>query len=60
MPEYIFRGSVTMNGVVFTVTAKDSQEAIEKARQGEFDDFDASCGEAVDWEIRPGTCERND
>lgn len=57
---YMFRGSVTLNGAIFFIDADSSQAAVEKARQGEFEDYDIDGAELVDWEIRPGTCERAD
>jgi hypothetical protein len=56
----MFRGSVTLNGAIFFIDADSSQAAVEKARQGEFEDYDIDGAELVDWEIRPGTCERAD
>ena len=35
--EYLCRGSIVLNGVIFFIKAKNSEEAKEKARKGEFD-----------------------
>ena len=52
MPEFIVRGRVTYDGVEFFVTAKNSQEAIEKAKAGEYHNLETHCAEVVDWTCR--------
>jgi hypothetical protein len=49
--EYLFSGTVTLRGVWFTVVAKSEAEAREKARNGEYEDYDSSVAEASDWEM---------
>lgn len=50
--EYIVRGRVTFDGATFTVSAKDSQEAVEKVKQGDWTDVDTNGAELVDWESK--------
>ena len=60
MPNFIFYGWIKLRGVAFTVSAENSEKAIERARLGEFDEYDAAGAETVDWEIRPGSIESAD
>ena len=50
--QFIVRGRLTLDGVDFVVQAKDSQEAIEKAKAGEWLEWVTDGAEAVDWKIR--------
>lgn len=59
MAEYTFQGSVTLRGVTFYVKAATEAEAREKARKGDYEDYDALGAETSDWEIHPSTCKEN-
>ena len=59
MPEYVFRGSVTLNGVWFYISAKDEADAKERARLGKYDEYDETSAETSDWKIDPGSIEEN-
>lgn len=59
MREYIFRGSVTKLGVEFIVKARNLNEAIAKAKEGKFDDYDDIGAETSDWELNPKTGREN-
>lgn len=50
--EFIVRGRVTFDGVDFFVMAKDSQEAIEKVKAGEWVSLETQSAEVVDWTAR--------
>lgn len=58
--EWIFRGRVTLEGVQFFITADSEDEAIERARKGDFDDRDDGGGESVDWHIDVDSIELNE
>lgn len=59
MGEYIFRGTVELSGVDFYVTADTAEEAIQKAKRGEYDDYKTAGAETINWKIDPNTCEDN-
>lgn len=59
MPRFIARGSVTLKGVVFKITADNIDSARKKVRNGEFDEYETDNGEAIDWEIDTGSVEGN-
>jgi hypothetical protein len=59
MSRFIFKGSVTLNGVDFYINADDARDAIKKARNGEFEFYETDGAETVDLEINAGTCEPN-
>lgn len=60
MPEYIFTGTVKLDGVTFFIEAENWTEARAKARRGEYDDYEAGgAAETVDTSIDPETCEEN-
>lgn len=60
MPQFAFRGNVKLNGATFYIEAPNEEEAIEKARLHQWDDYQTTGAEAIDWEINPNTCEAND
>lgn len=53
--EYTFSGSVELRGV----TATSPEEAKRKAAEGDYDEYDTSGAETVNWEINTKTCEEN-
>ena len=59
MPEYLFRGSLKMRGVVFFIEAENEAEAKKIAASGRYDDFDDNGAETVDWSIDEDTCKEN-
>ena len=58
--EFCCRGSLTLNGVTFFITAKDEAEAKEKARLGKWADYEIDGAEGTDWELQPSTIEANE
>lgn len=58
--EFTFQGSLELRGVVFFVTATDEAHAREKARAGEWEEWDVAGAEGVNWTLDPSTCEAND
>jgi hypothetical protein len=56
--EFLFYGNVTLRGVTFLVKATDEAQAKEKAKNGHWDDYETSCGEASDWDIDTSRCEQ--
>lgn len=59
MPEYHFRGSVTLNGADFYISAPTRERAIELAKLGSFDDAEWDAAEIVDCEISAATIREN-
>ena len=49
MPEFTAKGYVTRNGVRFFIVAASLDEAKEKARNGEWQDYDDKGADTVDW-----------
>ena len=60
MPEYLFRGRLELNGVIFTVNAENEEEARAKAKTGDYSEWDISGAEGVNWTLDPATCEANE
>lgn len=60
MREYFCRGSLTLNGVTFFILAADQQEAEEKARNGQWHDWEAGGAESSDWELDARTVGPNE
>lgn len=60
MAEWIFKGSIRLDGVEFRITADTETEAIAKAKAGDYDDYDEMGAATADWEIDPGSCELNE
>ena len=60
MAEWIFRGSMRLEGVEFRITADSEAEAIAKAKTGDYDDYDDRGAVTVDWDIDPATGELNE
>lgn len=58
--EYIFTGSVELRGVQFFVKAKSLDEARQKARGGDYEEYETQCAETVNWEINPKTAKVNE
>jgi hypothetical protein len=57
MAKWTARGSVRLDGVVFTITADTEAEARAKAVVGDFDEYDEMGAGSADWEIIPSTVE---
>ncbi len=60
MPQYIFQGTVTLSGVDFYITADSKEEAVEKAKSGEYNDRDMVGADSTDWDIEPNSCVLNE
>jgi hypothetical protein len=58
--EFMFTGTVELRGVTFFVTAEDEDAAREKAKAGEYDDYDSGGAETVNWEMNPDSLEVNE
>lgn len=57
---YFCRGTLELSGVIFTIKASSAEEAAEKAKAGEWDEWDVSGAESINWTINPATVETND
>lgn len=57
--EYIFRGKLSLSGVEFYITANSEEEAIAKARDGDWHDYDTLGASSEDCNIDLGSCELN-
>lgn len=60
MKRFWFKGSATMRGVDFLVEADSKEEAMARARNGEWDDYITSGADTSDWEINANTCEEEE
>ena len=60
LKEFIFKGTLELRGVVFTVKAVDRDAAQAKATRGDYDDYDTRGAEAADWQLDLRSCESND
>ncbi len=60
MPEYLFKGRIVREDVVFTVKAENENAAVMKAKRGEWDDWDENTGETTDCELDLSTIELNE
>lgn len=58
--EFIFRGTVELSGVVFFVVAANEDEAKQKARDGDFVEYESNTAETINWSINPETIELNE
>jgi len=52
-------GKLKLANVNFTVNASSADEARTKAANGEWDDYEVTTAEAVDWELDPDTVEED-
>ena len=57
--EYTCRGTLELSGVVFTIKARSFEEAEEKSRNGEWDEWDITGAESINWTMKPSTVEDN-
>lgn len=57
MPEFIAKGTITLNGVDFFITAANKEEAILKAERGEYDDYEVGDTSSDVRKIDPATVE---
>ncbi len=55
--KFIARGRVTLDGVIFTIEARDYADAWGKAMVGDYLKYDLDTAETVDWEIKANTVE---
>ena len=60
MPVFSFRGSITIEGVVFLVEANNEEHAKELADQGFYESIQQELGEICDWDINLETCMRDE
>ena len=58
--EWLFRGTLKMSGVIFSVSAETEAEALQKARDGDWDDYDTTRASGDDWKLDDGTMELNE
>lgn len=59
MRQFIFRGTATLSGVTFYISARSEKDAVARAKRGDWDDYDTSGADTTDWQIKPDTCEEN-
>jgi hypothetical protein len=59
MNEFIMTGRLTLEGVVFYVTAENRANALDKAARGDYDSYDTDQADVVDWRISPNSIEEN-
>ena len=57
--EWQVSGQITLDGVIFFVTAKSEDEAIEKAESGQWDEYDIGGASSSNCKLDPGTIEEN-
>lgn len=57
--EFMFEGTLTLDGVIFFIEAGSLEEAKELARLGKYDDCDMDGASAVDCSISPSSGEEN-
>ena len=50
MPQFTIKCRVTLNGAIMTVDAETAEDALTKAKSGDWDDIDWQDAELVDWE----------
>jgi hypothetical protein len=60
MTQWLFKGSLRLDGVDFIITADTKDEAIAKAKSGDYDEYDEMGATAADWEIDPASGELNE
>lgn len=60
MAQWVFTGSIRLDGVSFYITAETEAEAIAKAKIGDYDEYDEQGATTADWEIQPSTVTLND
>jgi hypothetical protein len=60
MPEYIFKGRMTLEGVTFFVEAENEEEAKFKASCGQYEYCEHDGASACDWSLHVSTCELNE
>jgi hypothetical protein len=53
MPQFIFTGRMTLNGVEFYIEAEDLADACKKAKAGEYEHYEAAVAEISNWYIHP-------
>jgi hypothetical protein len=58
--EFTCKGTMQLDGVIFYVKASSLREAREKAASGIYSEYDLTCHEPVDWEMKPVTVEPNE
>lgn len=59
MGEYIFKGTLDLEGVEFFVEAENEEEALAKAKRGEWASYEISGASSVDCSLDPDTIEEN-
>jgi len=60
MREFVCTGTMELRGVTFFIEAATEEEAIEKAKAGEWSDYDTNGAESVNWDMRESTLEANE
>ena len=58
--EYTCRGTLELSGVVFTIKARSLEEAKEKARNGDWEEWAIDSAESINWTLNPKTVEPNE
>lgn len=56
---FLVRGTLELAGVTFTVSATSADAARAKASSGEWEDWDTSGAESVNWKLDPDSVEES-
>jgi hypothetical protein len=59
MKEFVLKGRLTLERVVFRVSAKTLEGALARAANGDFDGYDTDAAESVDWQMALTSIEEN-
>jgi hypothetical protein len=59
MKEFVLKGRLTLERVVFRVSAKTLEGALARAANGDFDGYDTDAAESVDWQMALASIEEN-
>lgn len=60
MKRFWFKGTATLRGVQFLIEASSEKNAVNRAHNGEWDEYDISGADTSDWKINPNTCEADE
>jgi hypothetical protein len=59
MKEFVLKGRLTLERVVFRVSAKTLEGALARSANGDFDGYDTDAAESVDWQMALASIEEN-
>lgn len=58
--DWIATGTVELRGVTFFINDCTREEAEERAKRGDYDDYETNCAETYNWDIKSGSIEANE